>query len=389
MLSCLNSQQVRCRVQSSKSLKEKSAVFVREVARGDEKQLDLLEKACFASDRLNLRRFKYWIKASHRVFLVAESDSQILAYGLVLLHKGTRLARLYSLAVDDEARGRGIGRILLKALEEASSQQGKIYMRLEVAADNKSAIALYESEGYRVFSWLEDYYEDHRNALRMQKRIRYLAKSLLKHQTPWYRQTTEFSCGAAALMMAMKSLDHSIKMNQDEELDIWRQATTIFMTSGHGGSHPIGLALAARSRGFRAEVNLNQQGPLFVDSVRSEHKKNIISLVDRQFHKKAKSMRVKITKHDVTQEDIGDWLGLGKAVLILISTYRIDGRKAPHWVTVSGIDEHCLYVHDPDPATDQYDAFDCQYVPIARSDFEKMSSFGKNKLRTSVVISSN
>ena len=374
-------------MESSKSLIEQSAFFTREVAPGDEQQLDRLEKACFESDRLNLRRFKYWIKASHRVFLVVESDHVIVAYGLVLLHKGTQLARLYSLAVDDKARGKGIGKMLLKALEEAASEQGKIYMRLEVASDNDSAIALYGAAGYRIFSWLPDYYEDHRNALRMQKRIRYLSKSLIKHQTPWYRQTTEFTCGAASLMMAMKSLDASINMNQDEELDIWREATTIFMTSGHGGSHPIGLALAARSRGFNATVNVNQSGPMFVDSVRSEHKKNIISLVDRQFRKKAKSMQVKVKKHDVTQNDIGNWLEQGKAVLILISTYRIDGRKAPHWVTVSGIDEQCLYVHDPDPAEDQYDAFDCQYVPIARSDFEKMSSFGKNKLRTSVVIS--
>ena len=371
----------------NQSSENPSAVVIRQVVPGDEVQLDQLEKACFETDRLSLKRFKYWIKANHRVFLVAVVNGKILAYGLVLLHKGTQLARLYSLAVDTQARGKGVGRKLLNALEEETSQQGKLYMRLEVASDNTTATALYHSSGYHVFSWLPDYYEDHRNALRMQKRIRYLSESLVKRKTPWYQQTTDFTCGPASLLMAMSSLSPERKMSQDEELDIWREATTIFMTSGHGGSHPVGLGLAARHRGFKAEVYVNLDGPLFVDGVRSEHKKEIISLVDKQFSEKAKQLDVRIKIHDVTQNDIAHWLDQGKAVLVLISTYRIDGRKAPHWVTVSGIDEQCLYVHDPDPADEKVDAFDCQYVPIARSDFAKMSIFGKNKLRTSIVIS--
>ena len=333
-------------------------VVIRPVASTDVKQLDLLEKSTFETDRLSLRRFKHWIQAANRIFLVADVNHELAGYGLVLLHKGTRLARLYSLAVDQRFKGRGIGKQLLVALEKETGKNNRLYLRLEVASDNQPAIALYKSLGYRVFRWISDYYEDHRNALHMQKRIRYLADNLIKRPIPWYQQTTEFTCGPASLIMAMASLDKKRGMTQDEELDIWREATTIFMTSGHGGSHPIGLGLAARKRGFSVEVYLNQESPLFIDGVRSEDKKKIMIMVDQQFRAKAKMQGVHINKDEIDQQRIAHWLEKGKAVLILISTYRFDGRKAPLWVLISGIDDQCIYLHDPDPAAEHYTGFD-------------------------------
>jgi len=31
-------------------------------------------------------------------------------------------------------------------------------------------------------------------------------------------------------------------------------------------------------------------------------------------------------------------------------------------------------------------AFDCQHIPIARADFEKMSVYGNSRLRTAVIV---
>lgn len=359
---------------------------IREVVESDLAALESLEISAFETDRLSRRRFRFWIRAQHRVFLVVTVSQQLAGYGLVILHKGTRLARLYSLAIAEGYRGHSLGRRLLEALEEQTSQQGRLYMRLEVADDNQPAIALYRSLGYHPFSWIEDYYDDHRNALRMQKRIRYLSENMLKHPVTWYRQTTEFTCGPASLMMAMNSIDSSYSMSQDEELDIWRQATTIFMTSGHGGCHPVGLALAAKARGFEVSVYLNRSTPLFIDGVRSAHKKQIMTMVDRQFRHKADALDIPVIEHEITQQDIAAWLSQGSSVIMLISTWRIDGRKAPHWVALTAIDDECLYLHDPSPADDSYNAFDCQYVPVARDDFDRMSNYGSDKLRTAVVL---
>jgi hypothetical protein len=89
---------------------------------------------------------------------------------------------------------------------------------------------------------------------------------------------------------------------------------------------------------------------------------------------------------DVTQQQIADALKRQHAVMMLISTYLMDGKKAPHWVAVTGVDEDCIYVHDPDVDEKTQDALDCQHIPIARDDFSAMSSFGSSRLRAAVII---
>lgn len=361
-------------------------ITLRRATLEDLDQLVQIEEGSFDSDRLSRRSLKHWIGAAHGILLVAESVQEILGYGLVWFHRGTRLARLYSLAVSPAARGRGIASRLLESLESEAAQQKRIFMRLEVAKPNQSAIALYERSGYRVFGEYSDYYHDHSDALRMQKKILNIPVEQIARKTPWYQQTTEFTCGPASLMMAMASLDSRITPDQEMELDIWREATTIFMTSGHGGCHPLGLALAAHRRGFDARVTINNEHPLFIEGVRSEHKKEIMTLVHNQFVQKAKEAGIDVHYSDPGQEEIAGWLQNGSAVIMLISTYRLDGRKAPHWVTVTSIDDRCLYVHDPDPGEGEQLAIDCQYLPISRSDFDSMSLFGSGRLRTAVVI---
>lgn len=358
---------------------------IRAAQRSDLNALDALEQRCFRGDRISRRRFAFWLSAPHGLLQIASQGEQLLGYALVLLHKGTRLARLYSIAVAPEARGQGVAQALLAALEQQADERGRLFMRLEVAKSNHSAIALYQHLGYKVFGEYHDYYEDHDDALRMQKRIRAIAGPRLHRPTPWYQQTTEFTCGPASLMMAMASLDPTLLPSQPLELDIWREATTIFMTSGHGGCHPLGLALAARHRGFTAHVQLNSTQPLFIEGVRSEHKKAVMRLVDSQFRQRATAQGVAVTEADTEQSDIQRWLSEGAAVLVLISTYRMDGRKAPHWVTVTAMDERCLYVHDPD-RDDSQDPLDCQHLPIAREDFAKMSSFGRERLRCAIAL---
>jgi ribosomal protein S18 acetylase RimI-like enzyme len=359
----------------------------------DEEDLPALvdiENQCFSIDRLSRRSFRRWLKAAHGILVVAEINHQaepsIIAYGLVWCHKGTRLARLYSLAVLDAYRGQSLGARLLQVLEHIAAERGKLYLRLEVAKKNIAAMRLYEQNGYRIFGEYSDYYEDHSDALRMQKCIYSVTSEKVQRITPWYQQTTEFTCGPAALMMAMASLDKTTEVSQQVEVDLWREATTVFMTSGHGGCHPLGLALAAKRRGFMVSTYINTDQVLFLDGVRSAKKREIMTLVHQQFVEQAQHHNVNIIYQSITQAEIYDYLQGGAAVLVLISTYRLDGKKAPHWVTVTAMDEHCLYVHDPDLEEKVQIAIDCQHLPIAREDFEKMTSFGSGRLNAAVIL---
>jgi len=352
----------------------------------DLEALDALEQRCFTIDRLSRRSLRRWLASDHAALIVAERDRQLIGYVLVILQRGTRLARLYSIAVDQASRGTGLGLALLEAAEDAALDAGRVDMRLEVRPDNTAAIRLYEQQGYRRFGAYDDYYEDHSPALRYQKRIRQFDPSHWQHAMPWYRQTTEFTCGPASLMMALRALDSDYRFNREEELRLWREATTIYMTSGHGGCHPLGLALAAVRRGFSAEVWISHQQPLFVDSVRNDEKRAVIETVHRDFTRAAHEANIPVHYREVSQHDLDTALKSGGIPVVLISTWQMDRKRAPHWVVVSAIDDQFIYLHDPDPDAEFQTELDCQYLPIARADFERMARFGKDRLRTVLII---
>ena len=361
-----------------------------------------IENQCFQTDRLSKRRFKHWIQADNGICLVASVGDNVCAYGLVILRNSTRSARLYSLALESDYRGQGIAQALLIELERLAVSQQRLFMRLEVAETNVAAIKMYQHLGYKQFGVYQKYYADGTNALRFQKPIKQSLAVQKLPAYPWYQQSTEFTCGPAALMMAMQNLNPSSVMSAPKEIDIWRQATTVFMTSGHGGCHPVGLALAAKSLGFDAEVYVSQSGDLFVEGVRSEHKKSIMQLVEKQFFERANEKGVSVHFHDASINAIEKELAQGHAVICLISTYQFDGKKAPHWVAITHIDDTFLYFHDPDASVDgvvqaqllakteeqlfQSSEIDYQHVPILKEDFTKFSVFGKSKLRTCLVI---
>ncbi|GAC21751.1 GNAT family N-acetyltransferase/peptidase C39 family protein [Paraglaciecola arctica] len=360
---------------------------IRDTQVADLSALVALEQRCFATDRLSKRSFSYWIKAKHRVFMVVQQDDQIIGYGLVIMRKGTRLARLYSIAIDKNIEGKGIGRQLMLALETQTVAAGKLFLRLEVEKTNKRAIGLYESMGYKIFGDYAHYYENNGDAFRMQKPIRQAAKHNQLPSYPWYAQTTDFTCGPAALMMAMASLSEQTVMEQPLEFDLWREATTIFMMAGHGGCHPLGLALAAEKRGFKVKVYINQPLPLFTSGVRQPVKKHTVEVIEQQFESRAQQQNIPVLYADFDLNALKDALESGSKVLSLISTYQMDGYKVPHWVAITAIDEECLYLHDPSVPEQHAAGFDCQHIPVALDDFIKLSSYGKTKLCTALVIS--
>lgn len=108
--------------------------------------------------------------------------------------------------------------------------------------------------------------------------------------------------------------------------------------------------------------------------------------VHQQFMENADIQKVGVEFCDIDQLHLTRLLSEGYAIIMLISTYRLDGKKAPHWVTITGFDELCFYVNDPDLDEKYQLPIDCQYLPISRENFDKMSMFGSGKLRTAVAL---
>ncbi len=153
---------------------------------GDLDALLALESHCFEHDRLSRRSFRYFLTKSQAQLWVI--GAPIIAYGLVLFHRGTSVARIYSLAVHSQARGQGLARTLVEAMERSARAGNMLHIHLEVAEDNHSALNLYRSLGYQLLRPLPGYYERGQDGLRMEKHLGH-DRPTASNRSPVSRQT--------------------------------------------------------------------------------------------------------------------------------------------------------------------------------------------------------
>ena len=360
-----------------------------------------LEEQSFTGDRITRRQFRYLLSKARAEAIIAvesaaladgaspaadDASGEILGYALLLYRQGTSMARLYSIAVDTNARGRGVGSLLVGASEDAARAADQAVLRLEIRTDNAASIALFERLGYRRFGQYDAYYEDGAGALRYQKSIApHLGPA--DARTPYYRQTLDFTCGPAALIMAMAHLDATIEPDRALELRLWREATTIFMTSGHGGCGPHGLALAATRRGFPVELYLSDDSTFLVDSVRSAEKKEVMRLVQQDMEEELAERAVPVAHQPLPLEALRRRFDEGAVPLVFISSYAILGERVPHWIVVTGFDEHFVYCHDPFVDVDRHETeLDSINVPILLRRFEKMARYGRAAVKATLLV---
>src|SRR6185312_5803177 len=142
---------------------------IRRATLADLPALLALERRAFTTDHLSSRQYRHHITNTSACVFAALDASGLLGKAVVFFRKNTRVARLYSLAVADEARGRGVGEALVRAVEGAARDKCCRRLRLEVRQDNASAIRLYERLGYRRFGAYCGFYEDGADAWRYEK----------------------------------------------------------------------------------------------------------------------------------------------------------------------------------------------------------------------------
>lgn len=102
------------------------------------------------------RRAKYekWLGEPGAFVLLAEGGGRAVGYALVSLgggydswHSPERIGDVHDLAVLPDARGRGIGMMLMDAVEDELRSVGVTHCRLRVIARNHDAIEFYERRG--------------------------------------------------------------------------------------------------------------------------------------------------------------------------------------------------------------------------------------------------
>ncbi|WP_132255027.1 GNAT family N-acetyltransferase [Methylobacterium segetis] len=151
-------------------------VEVRPAARDDLDALVALEDAAFSTDRAERRAIRHAIRSPSMTLLVAVTEGErgepvLVGAATLERRRGSRRARLSSIAVAPSRTGLGLGGLLLDAAEADARRHACTHLRLEVRADNSAGIRLYERRGYRRFAVKPDYYEDGMEAWRYEKAL--------------------------------------------------------------------------------------------------------------------------------------------------------------------------------------------------------------------------
>jgi ribosomal protein S18 acetylase RimI-like enzyme len=358
---------------------------IRQARQSDIERLVAIEHRQFETDRISRRSFRQLIDSDTADTLVAEIDGEVRGYCMVLYRAGSGVARLYSIAALPAEAGReaGVGRALLAAAEEATYDNDRMLLRLEVREDNPRAIALYEKNGYRRIGREDGYYADGMAALRYEKLLR--GNRPPRTSVPYFPQSVDFTCGPCCLMMAMAHFQPGFVPDQVQEIRLWREATTVFMMSGPGGCEPFGMAVAAWEHGLSAEIIVSHYGALFLQSVRNLEKRMVMELAQADFRARAEGYGIPVDYRSFVLDDIRGAIAAGRLVIVLVSGFLMFGKKVPHWVLVVGADDDHFIVHDPWVEDERWEAkIDAAAIPVPHQVFYAMARFGR--MRAAIIL---
>ena len=156
-------------------------MIFRKAHSGDVEAIERIEHRCFGREERFHRRQIAALAANPRaIVLIAQDDSsKHLGWGAALVrrHRGARggpatcSGRIYSVAVDPDGRGMGVGKKLMTEMLDWLRDRGATRVYLEVRTDNVAAIALYRKLGFAEIGWIDHYYATGLHALRMMRSV--------------------------------------------------------------------------------------------------------------------------------------------------------------------------------------------------------------------------
>lgn len=125
-----------------------------------------IEKVCFPKDAWPLWDLIGVLTLPDVIRLKAVCEDKMIGFSAVDLRPSEQTAWIATIGVLPEYRGRGIGRQLLQASEEAVTLRS---IRLNVRPTNYVALQLYQDFGYQKIGLWTAYYSDGEDALVMEK----------------------------------------------------------------------------------------------------------------------------------------------------------------------------------------------------------------------------
>lgn len=292
-----------------------------------------------------------------------------------LLRPGTRLARITGVA--------GATAEAVTGFVAAAEARGCVAVRAELPEGDPAATVC-AAAGFTPVDPAVHARQPARPVLRLE---RPLPGADRRRSLPYFAQTTWFTCGPVALMLAAHRLGRPEPVGRRAEVALWREATTVHAPGGPGGCEPFGIACAAARRGLRTRVISTIEGPFLMDRTSDPYKRDLMLFVQSEFRAEARERGVDVQLRAWADADLAATIAAGGVAIVLIDQIVFQGHPMPHWVLVHGAGAGTWWLDDPwvdeeagETDTDKFD------VPVLAAELDRMAWYGATPYRAAVLI---
>lgn len=315
-----------------------------------------------------------WLIA-HRTYspeVVTVSDGQGLAAALLITHRPytayRKIARMW--ARSDAALDTGVaalvthaaevGKVAALKWEDAEAEQLSHALRngfRPMPLPTPSGLGTSQRAGY--VRWLEDI--PHRDV-------------------PYYRQTTEYSCGPVALLMA-QSAETNEPITRAQELQLWRRS------SHQPGAGPIALGVYTDLNTFRPEVFISTEEVILGEHLLKDWELEVRELFDGADELMAGELGIPITYRFLPLDELAAEIDSGAQALLLVDEIYFHDDTGSHWILAHGHAAGTFLINDPWIDGDNGDSWvDANDLPIAAADLNNIVMWGDPAFRALVVL---
>ena len=210
-----------------------------------------------------------------------------------------------------------------------------------------------------------------------------------QHQeTGYYAQTTMFTCGAVAALIAMDSQGHQGldggSQDRDKELSLWRLA------SNFPACEPVGLGVAMANdigdAALRVEIASDHDGPVLIEGFEG-FEKEFREVLQAESVAQAVSRSIPLRRDRVSIDELATRLSAGSAALLLIDEYLMHNDHGPHWITAHAAYDSFIVVEAPWIGVEVGETWvDTHELPVAHADLDAMITWGDNALRGVIFV---
>jgi len=149
-------------------------IRLRAAEKSDLPRLFELDQVCFPAGIAYCEAdFRWLLRSSQVTAVVAEEDELLAGFAIAQSKQiqGALAGQIVTLDVAPDFRRRGVGQILMDAIEVGLCTAGAESLRLEVAVDNSAALNFYRKRGFEAVGRIPGYYRANLDAIVMEKRL--------------------------------------------------------------------------------------------------------------------------------------------------------------------------------------------------------------------------